>query len=98
MPLEIECSDIQPGDFQRIPFLHTFSVTKKKTKSHYLMNLRRYDLRSTNIKNTKGNAQRLPTQTRPTAMTRTQIPRYPGPRLAAMKMSQTLDWSPLTRP
>jgi hypothetical protein len=42
------------------------------------MNLRRYDLRSTNIKNTKGNAQRLPTQTRPTAMTRTQIPRIPG--------------------
>jgi hypothetical protein len=32
MPLEIECSDLQPGDFQRIPFLHTFSVTKKDKK------------------------------------------------------------------
>jgi hypothetical protein len=78
MLLEIECSDTQPGDFQRLIFIPLFfSDSQKKTKPHQLMNLRRYDPRSTNTKNTQGNAQRLPSQKRPTA-TRTQIPRIPG--------------------
>ena len=56
MPLEIERSDVQPGDFQRIPFLPLFRSPKRQ-KNHYLMNLRRYDLRSTNTK--KHQRQRL---------------------------------------